>query len=236
VATRQEQRANFMRAPISVIIPTLNAEDDLPGCWASLMEGVQAGLIRELIVSDGGSQDKTCALAREVGAQLVEGAPSRGAQLQRGCLLAKGDWLMILHADTELESGWTGPVRAHLEQGTGAYFKLRFRARGVMPMMVACWANLRSRAFGLPYGDQGLLLSRDLYDWAGGYSDQPLMEDVAIARALSGRLRMLPARALTSAAKYEKQGWVRRGAGNLWTLTRYLGGTDPSELTESYRR
>lgn len=225
-----------MRAPISVIIPTLNAADDLPGCWASLMEGVQAGLIRELIVSDGGSQDETCTLARDVGAQLVEGAPSRGAQLQRGCLLAKGDWLLILHADTELEPGWTGPVRAHLEYDTGAYFKLRFRARGVMPLMVAGWANLRSRFFGLPYGDQGLLLSRSLYDSAGGYLDQPLMEDVALARALRGRLTALPVRALTSAVKYQQQGWFRRGARNLWTLVRYMGGVDPKRLAETYRR
>ena len=224
-----------MRAPISVIIPTLNAEDELPGCWASLMEGVQAGLIRELIVSDGGSQDETCALAREVGAQLVEVAPSRGAQLQRGCRLAKGDWLLILHADTELETGWTGPVRAHLDHDTAAYFKLRFRARGVMPTMFASWANLRSRVFGLPYGDQGLLLTRSLYDSVGGYSDQPLMEDVAIVRALRGRLRVLPICALTSAARYEQQGWFRRGARNLWTLTQYFGGADLKRLAEAYR-
>jgi rSAM/selenodomain-associated transferase 2 len=224
-----------MRAPMSVIIPTLNAEDELPGCWASLMEGVQAGLIRELIVTDGGSQDETCALAREVGAQLVEGAPSRGAQLQRGCRLAKGNWLLILHADTELETGWTGPVRAHLEHDTVAYFKLRFRARGVMPIVFAGWANLRSQVFGLPYGDQGLLLTRSLYDSVGGYSDQPLMEDVAIVRALRGRLRALPIRASTSAAKYEQQGWLRRGARNLWTLTRYFGGSDPEHLADAYR-
>lgn len=225
-----------MRAPISVIIPTLNAEQDLPACCASLMEGLQAGLIRELIVSDGGSQDKTCALAREAGAQLVEGAPSRGAQLQRGCRLAKGDWLLILHADTVLEAGWAGPVRAHLEQDSVAYFKLRFRARGVMPIVVAGWANMRARLFGLPYGDQGLLVSRSLYDSAGGYADQPLLEDVAIVRALRGRLRPLPIRATTSAVRYQRQGWLRRGARNMWTLTRYFGGVDPERLAKSYRR
>ncbi|MEP2030690.1 MAG: TIGR04283 family arsenosugar biosynthesis glycosyltransferase [Paracoccaceae bacterium] len=225
-----------MRAPISVIIPTLDAADDLPGCWASLMEGVQAGLIREVIVSDGGSQDETCDLARDVGAQLVEGAPSRGAQLQRGCRLAKGDWLLILHADTELETGWTGTVRSHLTQESGAYFKLRFRARGAMPKMVAGWANLRSRVFGLPYGDQGMLLTRTLYDAVGGYQDQPLMEDVALARSLRGRLICLPIGARTSARRYQQQGWLRRGSRNLLTLARYFGGTDPTELAEKYLR
>jgi hypothetical protein len=105
----------------------------------------------------------------------------------------------------------------------------------VMPTLFAGWANLRSRVFGLPYGDQGLLLTRSLYDSVGGYSDQPLMEDVAIVRALRGRLRALPIRALTSAARYEQQGWLRRGARNLWTLTRYFGGADLKRLAEAYR-
>ncbi|MEP5091107.1 MAG: glycosyl transferase, partial [Paracoccaceae bacterium] len=163
-------------------------------------------------------------------------APSRGAQLQRGCRLAKGDWLLILHADTELETGWTGTVRSHLTQESGAYFKLRFRARGAMPKMVAGWANLRSRVFGLPYGDQGMLLTRTLYDAVGGYQDQPLMEDVALARSLRGRLICLPIGARTSARRYQQQGWLRRGSRNLLTLARYFGGTDPTELAEKYLR
>jgi len=101
--------------------------------------------------------------------------------------------------------------------------------------MVAGWANLRARA-GLPYGDQGLLLPRVLYDAVGGYPDQPLMEDVAIVRALKGQLTVIPARIETSAEKYERQGWVRRGARNLWTLARYRAGVSPERLAQSYRK
>jgi rSAM/selenodomain-associated transferase 2 len=225
-----------MRAPISVIIPTLNAEIDLPGCLGCLMEGVQAGLIRELIVSDGGSRDGTLGLAQAAGAEIVQGAASRGGQLRRGCELAQGEWLLVLHADTVLEPGWSDAVQAHLPSGEAGYFRLRFRARGALPWLVAGWANVRSAVFGLPYGDQGLLVRRDIYAEAGGYPDQPLMEDVALARALRGRLKKLPADASTSAARYVAEGWTARGARNLWVLVRYYCGADPAALAKAYRR
>ena len=227
-----------MRAPISVIIPTLNAEAELPGCLAALAEGLVAGLIRELIVSDGGSTDDTCRMADSAGAELVIGPPSRGGQLRRGAAAARGEWLLILHADTRLASGWAEAVQTHLaREGAGpAYFRLAFRARGLMPRLVAGWANLRARLFALPYGDQGLLLRRTDYDRAGGYPDQPLMEDVALVRALGRPLTALPAQARTSAARYLRDGWLRRGARNLWTLMRYALGADPAALAARYRR
>jgi rSAM/selenodomain-associated transferase 2 len=220
-------------APISVIVPTLDAVDHLPACLHALMEGVEAGLITELIVSDGGSGDDTATLADAWGAKVIKGPASRGGQLRRGCDAAKGEWFLILHADTILAPGWTAAVAAHLAQGTAGYFKLRFDRGG---RVVAAWANLRARVFGLPYGDQGLLLRRTTYARAGGYPDIPLMEDVALARALRGQLVQLDARAITSADKYRRQGWVKRGARNLWTLVRYLGGADVARLARAYRR
>ncbi len=224
-----------MRAPISVIIPTLNAEDSLPKCLAALMEGLDVGLIRELIVSDGGSTDATGATAQAWGADVLHGAPSRGGQLRRGCAAARGDWLLVVHADTLLSPGWSRPVRSQMQTEDAAWFQLAFDAQGLAPRIVAGWANLRSQ-MGLPYGDQGLLMPRPLYEAVGGYPDQPLMEDVAMARALRGRMRGLPATATTSAAKYQHQGWLRRGGRNLWTLARYFGGVSPERLAQSYRR
>ena len=226
-----------MRAPISVVIPSLNAAAALPACLAALVEGLQAGLIREVILSDGGSTDGTPQLAEGWGAELISGAPSRGGQLRRGCDAARGEWVLVLHADTVLAPGWTDAVQGHMARGTGAagWFRLRFDQRGLAPRLVAGWANLRS-ACGLPYGDQGLLLPRALYDAVGGYPDQPLMEDVALARALRGRLARLEGNAVTSAEKYRRQGWLRRGGRNLWTLMRYIMGASPDALAESYRR
>ena len=126
-----------------------------------------------------------------------------------------------------------GPVGVHLSQQTAGYFQLRFDKGG---HLVARWANLRSRLFGLPYGDQGLLISRNLYDAIGGYADIPLMEDVTLARALKGKLHPLDAIATTSSAKYQRRGWMRQGTRNLLTLARFLCGADVEKLAAAYRR
>jgi rSAM/selenodomain-associated transferase 2 len=225
-----------MRAPISVVIPVLNAGNALPSCAASLIEGVEAGLIRELIASDGGSIDEAERIADDIGAVWVSGAASRGGQLLRGCMAAQGDWLLILHADTQLKAGWSDVAAAHLDRADAGYFKLQFATGGMPAMIVAGWANIRSRLFGLPYGDQGLLISRDLYDAVGGYRDIPLMEDVAMARALKGRLVGLDARAVTSADKYVRGGWLTRGSRNLWTLISYFAGVPVEKLAAAYRK
>jgi len=228
-------------AKISIIVPSLNAAATLPRCLEALIEGLAEGLIRELIVSDGGSDDATLAIADAAGAQLIQGPASRGGQLRRGCAAAKGEWFLILHADTVLSPGWVHVVADHIDgAGVGAaWFRLEFAVTGVMPRVVAGWANLRAALFGLPYGDQGLLVSREDYLRAGGYPDQSLMEDVALVRALTstqGRLSGLPVMARTSAERYERDGWLRRGAGNLWTLARYFAGADPEDLAARYRR
>lgn len=223
-----------MRAELSVIIPTLDAAVALPQTLGGLMEGLEAGLVRELIISDGGSGDATRAMADEVGAVWVSGAPSRGGQLRRGVVASGGAWLLVLHADTVLPEGWSGVVERQMSRGRPGYFRLGFDAEGLAPTLVAGWANLRSRVFGLPYGDQGLLISRSEYDAVGGYLDIPLMEDVAMARALGRRMEEMPLRVRTSAARYAQDGWMRRGMRNLMLLLRYLCGTKPEKLHARY--
>lgn len=227
-----------MRAPVSVILPTLNAAAALPRTLGALGEGLSAGLIREVVLSDGGSTDATARIAAEAGARMVSGAPSRGGQLRRGAEAASGDWLLVLHADSVLGPGWAQAVLSHLADRPerAGHFRLVFDAPGVAPALVAGWANLRSGLFGLPYGDQGLLISRVLYDRVGGYPDISLMEDVAMARALRGHLCTLDAPIVTSAARYREEGWARRGARNLTLLARYLGGADPDRLARAYRK
>jgi rSAM/selenodomain-associated transferase 2 len=224
----------MMRAKLSVIIPVLNAAQSLPACLGALMEGVEAGLIRELVVSDGGSSDATVRIAAEAGAVVIEGQPSRGGQLGRGAGAAAGEWLLFLHADSILLAGWSACVMEHMQTRRPAHFKLRFDQRGFAPVVVAFWANIRSRVFRLPYGDQGLLISRDEYDAIGGYRDIPLMEDVAMSRALGRRLRVLPMAVTTSAARYGRDGWLRRGMSNFVLLARYFAGADPERLAKRY--
>lgn len=227
-----------MAAPLSVIIPTLNAAAELPETSAALLSGATEGLIRELVISDGGSTDETRLIARELGARWVEGTPGRGGQIARGVGAASSPWLLILHADTHLSPGWTDAAIAHMNDVSdrAGYFRLRFRTEGIAPRLVAVGANLRSRFLGLPYGDQGLLISRECLDQIGGVPDIPLMEDVALARRLRGRLQLLPAEAMTSAKRYETDGWVWRSLKNIGTLIRYLLGADPEKLVRRYEK
>lgn len=227
-----------MPAPISVVIPTLNAASDLPACLASLMPGAEAGLIREVWISDGGSSDATADMADAAGANFLEGGPGRGRQLGAGADASKGDWLLFLHADTALTRDWVERVRDHLADAPdkAAYFTLAFRSDDPMAKRVARRANRRARLMGLPYGDQGLLVSRKLYEEAGGYEDIPLMEDVRLVQAIGKRrLVMLSAEARTSGEKYERDGWRKRGWKNAWLITRYLLGASPEKLAAAYR-
>ena len=227
-----------MPAPVSIIIPTLNSADCLPATLSALSEGVHAGLIRELILVDGGSTDQTCALAEAVGAEVIASAAGRGQQLALGADQARGDWLMFLHADSVLEADWSAQVRLHLgdyPQKAG-YFRLAFDTAGFPARWTAAWANLRARLFGLPYGDQGLLIAREHYRTVGGFDAIPLMEDVAMARKLHRQMRPVRACITTSAARYRARGWLRQGAGNLLTLLRYFLGSPPETLARSYRR
>lgn len=225
-----------MRAKLSVIIPTFEAAADIGASSASLFEGLEAGLIRELIISDGGSTDAIEQIANDLGATFIQGSKGRGGQVSRGAAVAKGEWLLFLHADSQLAVGWSRIVSDHIAGAAdnAACFQLQFRATGMGAHVTATWANMRTRFLNLPYGDQGLLISRTLYDSVGGYPDVALMEDVALARKLKGRIMLLNLAISTSAEKYQQQGWFIRGAKNLWTLARYLTGTSPETLARTY--
>lgn len=222
---------------LSVVIPTLNAAATLPAVLRALVPAAVDGLVKEVIVSDGGSTDQTLDLAEAAGCRILSGAPGRGGQLRRACDAVRADHLLVLHADTTPAAGWSEAARDHLNHhpGKAGYFGLRFDASGLAPRLWEKGVALRCRALGLPYGDQGLLLSRALYEDAGGYPDIPLMEDVVLARSIGGRrLRWLGVCAVTSARRYERRGWVATSLSNLTLLTRFALGADPHALARRY--
>ena len=203
-----------MPAPLSIIIPAINAEAVLPACLASLMPGLETGLIREVILVDAESEDQTRRLAESAGARVIS-APEKGraAQMRHGFDQARGEWLLILHADTALSRDWAERAKSHITErrDKAAAFTLAYRSDHPMAKVVARRANWRSRTLGLPYGDQGLLISRKHYTEIGGYPDTPFMEDVQIIRSIGKkRLSILSAEARTDASKYERDGWRRR--------------------------
>ncbi len=142
-----------------------------------------------------------------------------------------------MHADTTLSRDWVERTADHLQDrpDKAAAFTLAYRSDERMAKVIAARANRRARWLGLPYGDQGLLIPRKLYDEVGGYDDIPLMEDVRIVQAIGRkRLVLLSAEARTSAAKYERDGWRKRSWRNAALITRYLLGTSPEKLAREY--
>lgn len=224
-----------MSAPLSVIIPTLNTSKTLGPTLACVYQGVSNSLVREVIFADGGSSDDIAELADELGAELISSPAGRGTQLRKAADQACGTWLLFLHADTVLSPNWVQAFGAHINSSDkAAYCNLAFNHTGFMAGFVAAWANFRSRVFGLPYGDQALLISRKHYNATGGYRDIALMEDVAIARKIGRHKTALSVTATTNANSYIQMGWLKRGGQNLMTLALYFLGRDPDKLAKRY--
>ena len=223
-----------MPAPISIIIPTLNSETDLCETLGSLFEGIENDLIRELIISDGGSTDKTKSIAHEVGAVLIEGSCGRGLQISKGVDKSRGDWILILHADTSLSLDWSVNLLQKIDRNFAYHFKLKFKSKSLFARILEYWIQIRSKFLGLPYGDQGLLIHRDLLNNFGGFPKIPLMEDIALARKLKSETKSLDILAYTSAEKYHKNGWFRQSVLNFFLLIQYLLGKDPHQLFKVY--
>jgi rSAM/selenodomain-associated transferase 2 len=224
---------------LSVVIPTLNARARLPGCLGALRAARAAGVVDQVIVADGGSSDGTGEIARALGAIVVTAPTGRGPQLAAGAAAACGGWLLFLHADTRLAPGWERALAAHWADPraaeVAAAFHLAFDEVSDGAARVARLANWRTRRFGLPYGDQGLLIARSLYQAVGGYRDLALMEDVDLVRRLGRRrILLLDAVAVTSAARYRRGGWWARPARNLLVLALSLLGAPPRIVRRLY--
>ena len=216
---------------LSVVIPTLNAAASVGGSIASVREA------DEILVVDGGSTDATVAIAEGHGARVLTCPAGRGGQLAAGARAAKGDWLLFLHADTLLASGWREAAERHIhrQRGKAACFRLRLDAPEWQARLIEAGVRLRVRLFGLPYGDQGLLISRRLYDGVGGFAPLRLMEDVELMRRI-GRIRLarLGVEAVTSAERWRRDGWLRRGLRNLLCLALFGIGVPPNRIARIY--
>jgi len=224
---------------LTVIIPTLNAEKSL----SHTLESVQSSNLPllEVMVIDGGSSDGTEHIAIELGAKVVHTEPGRGRQLAHGVSIAKGPWLLFLHADTVLPPDWEIDLSRFITTerniGLAGYFRLGFDTQNRGARRVAALANWRANVLGLPYGDQGLLIHRDLYDSVGGFrSEQNLMEDVDLVRRIGPmRLKRINRTVTTSAARYQTGGWWARPVRNVLCLSLYLLGAPNGWIERLYR-
>lgn len=226
-------------AELSIVIPTYNALHTLGPALTALAQIEAVGLIKEVIIADGGSTDGTVKAAREAGAMIVDSSRGRGPQLKTGALSATGPWLLFLHADTVLEVGWSDAVRKFINRSDAlaeaGYFRFRLGDHTTSARCLERVVWWRNHVLALPYGDQGLLISKCLYDHLGGYRPLPLMEDVDFVRRIGrGRLRPLKATAVTSADRYLKEGYLLRSAHNLFCLVLYYLGVPPRIIQRIY--
>jgi rSAM/selenodomain-associated transferase 2 len=217
---------------ISVVIPALDAEATLPDTLSALVPASVDGLVREVIVVDAGSKDRTRDVADWAGADVVAAVPGRGGQLAAGAARARQPWLLFLNADTVLDHGWEREASHFMEKvdkdpsrQAAAAFRLAIDDEGLAPRLIEALARLRSSGLRLPHGDQGLLIPRGLYEAIGGHRALPAMEDLDIARRIGRRrIRLLRTRAVTSARGYREDGYLRRVLNNQMNLVRYALG------------
>ncbi len=217
---------------LSIVIPALNASATLGSCLAAL------GDTDEIVVVDGESSDATAQIATQAGAKVITAKRGRGTQLHAGASAARGEWLLFLHADTRLGDEWRAAVTAHIAAAPdhAGYFDLGLDHPAWQARLIEQGVALRVRLLALPYGDQGLLISRRFYSQLGGFRPLALMEDVDLVRRIGKhRLRRLNVTALTSANRWRRDGWIRRSTRNLACLALYAFGVSPARLARRYR-
>ena len=210
------------KAPsISVVIPTYNAAH----CLGKALNCVAT--FGNVIVSDGGSSDTTCDIAKEHGATLILTAKGRGAQLKAGSDAAATDWLLFLHADTQIDQEAIAAIHRFIEepdnQRRAGYFRFKLDDDSPQAEKLENIVAWRCANFALPYGDQGLLIHRDFLNVLGGYAEIPIMEDVELVRRITKAhgekaLINLEANAVTSADKFLRDGYRWRSTKNLFCL------------------
>ncbi len=223
---------------ISVIVPTLNEEDFIEGALRQLEPEALADL--EIIVADGGSKDRTAAMARGLGAVVLVCPPGRGAQMDRAAEAALGDVLLFLHADTKLPDGWRKAIEKTLEDGdiVAGAFTFAIDSTGLWFRVVEFVARRRARYLGLIFGDQAIFTRKDVFVSIGGFRGLPLMEDVDCVKRLrrAGTVAILNESVSTSSRRWSSGGRLKNTLKNWFFLLLYRAGVSPSRLYEWYYR
>ncbi len=225
-----------MHNTISIIIPTFNEAANIENAIASTQPSTNV----ELIVVDGGSQDDTVNIAKSLGVKVISSPPGRAVQMNAGAMAATGDILLFLHADTLLPAGFDNMVRSALQQPktvAGAftlqidadYWALRWVEKGV---------NWRSHFYQMPYGDQAIFLTTEIFQKIGKFPDLPIMEDFELIRRLkrTGKIAIIPVPVITSARRWLKKGVFYTTLLNQIIITAYFLGISPERIRSWYRQ
>jgi glycosyltransferase involved in cell wall biosynthesis len=197
---------------LSVVIPTRNDERVLVPTLASLVPGAADGVVRDVMIADGGSSDATLEIADLAGCStIVGGGAARGDRLDAAARRAKGPWLLFLEPDVTLDEGWHREVRSLIEtldrtgesERRAAVFRFGLDGFGAKVRLVERLSGLSGLLTGLPRPQQGLLIHKAFYERLGGFRPLPAMADADLIRRIgAGRILRMRARALASAGRH----------------------------------
>jgi hypothetical protein len=219
---------------LSIIIPTLNEAE----CIGQTLSGLVGQPGVEVIVVDGGSQDRTVAVATTAGARVIRAPLGRGSQQNAGARAAQGQVLLFLHADTKLPEGFAAHIRETLAQPgiVAGAFRFAIGAEGWRFRVLEHCANWRAGWLGLPYGDQALFLPAARFQAMGGFREVALLEDLELVLRLRkmGHLALLASPALTSPRRWQRLGIVRTTVVNQLILLGFFCRLNPGRLTRWY--
>ncbi len=224
---------------LSIIIPVLNEAESLPGLLGRLVSLCDS----EVIVADGGSEDDSRQTALRAGARVIQSERGRARQMNAGAAAAQGDILLFLHADTMLppsaKQSIENAIRRNGRNSEYAWgrFDVRIEGHPFMLRVIASLMNWRSRLTGIATGDQAMFMTRLAFESAGGFPDQPLMEDIEMSMRLLALSRpiCLRDRVVTSGRRWEAHG-IWKTIWLMWRLRwAYWRGADTAELARWYR-
>ncbi len=224
----------WQRPYLSVIIPTLNEARSI----GSAIQSVRSPDC-EIIVSDGGSADRTMDIARTHGATVIQEASGRARQQNAGAAVASGRVLLFLHADTLLPADYGRQIFETLldHRVVAGAFRFKTDYDKWSMQLIEKAAHIRSTLLQMPYGDQGLFLSKADFDKIGGFPATPIAEDLYLVRRLAklGRIALAPGTAVTSGRRWRKIGVWRVTVVNYLIAIGCIAGIDPRRLAPLYR-
>jgi rSAM/selenodomain-associated transferase 2 len=219
---------------VSLIVPVFHDR----AAAARLFQQIHANSAIELIVADGGADDELERLVRNltIAARYIRAPKGRARQMNAAARLASGEWLLFLHADSQLPVDWLDVLTTRARGAGGGWFRFALDDPAWQARLIELGVRWRVRLLRLPYGDQGIFVRRTVFTALDGFRDLPLMEDVDFVRRLVKRERVVevPAAIVTSARRWHADGWLRRSVRNLTLLTLYSLGVSAERLARWY--
>ena len=220
---------------ISIIIPVLDEAAIIRATLNRLQQHSQV----EIIVVDGGSKDRTVAIAETTGVRVISVPHGRAAQMNAGADIARGKILLFLHADTKLPSNFVESIVETLEPPdvVAGAFELTIEGEAISLRWIEWLVKMRSHLLSLPYGDQAIFIDRAAFIDSGGFADLPIMEDFEFIKRLKsqGKIAIAPVVVVTSGRRWQKLGVWKTTLINQLIIAGYYLGISPTKLSNFYR-